>query len=145
MDDNKWFHRWMRIAKEAASWSKDPSTKVGAVIYDEQNTPHSMGYNGFARGVDDTDERLLNKEQKYKLVVHAEANAILNATRTGARLAGCTMVVTHPPCPACASMIIQAGITRVVTAIPEKDFSHWNPELSAKIFKEAGVQFLALP
>ncbi len=145
MDDSKWLHRWMRIAQEVASWSKDPSTKVGSVIYDSQNTPHSMGYNGFARGVEDTDERLLDKEQKYKLVVHAEANAILNATRTGARLSGCTLVVTHPPCPSCASMIIQAGITRVVTKIPEKDFSHWSPELSAKIFEEAGVQFLALP
>lgn len=144
MADLKWFYRWMNIAQEVACWSKDPSTKVGAVIYDSQNTPHSMGYNGFARGVEDTDERLLDKEQKYKLVVHAEANAILNATRTGARLAGCTMVVTHPPCPACASMIIQAGITRVVTVIPKKDFSHWSPQLSAKIFKEAGVEFLHL-
>ncbi|MDD4865145.1 MAG: dCMP deaminase family protein [Alishewanella agri] len=139
----KWCVRWLNLAKTVADWSKDPSTKVGAAIFRLDNTPISFGYNGLPRNIKDTDERLQNREVKYKLTVHAEANAILNAAKSGASLNGAVIAVTHPPCPNCAAMIIQAGIQGVL--VPEvKDFERWDPELSFSILKEAGVQVITI-
>lgn len=106
----KWDHRFIGIALEVASWSKDPSTKVGAVLVSPCKKKVSWGYNGFPAGIADTKERLSNKELKNKLTVHAELNCILNATET----IGWTMYVTKPPCIKCAAAIIQAGIEVVV-------------------------------
>lgn len=139
----KWCHRWLGLAEKVSVWSKDPSTKVGAAIFRLDNTPISFGYNGLPRGVSDSDERLQNREVKYKLTVHAEANAILNAAKSGASLSGSVIAVTHPPCPNCAAMIIQAGISTVL--VPEvKDFERWDPELSFTILKEAGVNVITI-
>src|ERR1700722_2700699 len=75
----KWDIRFLELAKHISNWSKDPSTKVGAVLVNDLKQVVGMGYNGFARGVQDTDERLNDRETKYKLVVHAEVNAIIQA------------------------------------------------------------------
>lgn len=139
----KWCERWLDLAHAIAAWSKDPSTKVGAALFRPDNTPISFGYNGLPRGVIDSDERLQNRDVKYKLTVHAEANAILNAAKSGASLQGSVIAVTHPPCPNCAAMIIQAGISTVL--VPEvKDFERWDPELSYSILKEAGVNVITI-
>lgn len=106
----KWDQRFLNVANEIASWSKDPSTKVGAVLVSPCKTKVSWGYNGLPRSIADTDERLLNKELKNKLTVHAELNCILNATDT----IGWTLYVTKPPCIKCAAAIIQAKIATVV-------------------------------
>ena len=100
------------MAKLVSTWSKDPSTRVGAVIVDPSNRLVSVGYNGFPKGVTD-NERLLDRDKKYDIIVHAEVNAILFSNRT---LKGCTMY-TWPfqPCPRCAGLIIQSGIRRVVS------------------------------
>lgn len=138
--NEKWDHRFMRIAQEAASWSKDPSTKGGAHIVRANRTPVSYGYNGFPRGVEDTAERYANRELKYKLVVHAEENAILNAH--GLNLEGSILYATHFPCARCAASIIQVGIKQVVTLTPSEDFrSRWQADidLTMTMFKEAGV------
>lgn len=113
----KWDQRFLNVAKEVASWSKDPSTKVGAVLVSPCKTKVSWGYNGLPRSIVDTDERLLNRELKNKLTVHAELNCILNATDT----AGYTLYVTKPPCTACAIAIMQAKIKVVVC--PDLDSS----------------------
>jgi len=94
------------MAKHVALLSKDPSTQVGAVIFDPKRRLISAGYNGFARGVRDTKERLDHRETKYKLILHAEKNAIMFAT---APLDDCTMVVTHPCCAQCAALAIRSG------------------------------------
>lgn len=111
----KWDQRFINVAKEVASWSKDPSTKVGAVLVSPCRKKVSWGYNGLPSSIADTDERLLNKELKNKLTVHAELNCILNATDT----IGWTLYVTKPPCIKCAAAIIQANIEVVVC--PELD------------------------
>lgn len=139
----KWAKRWLEMAKHVAFWSKDPSTQVGAVIFRVDNTPVSMGYNGLPRGVNDSDDRLQNREVKYKLTAHAEANAILNAAKSGASLQGCVMAITHPPCPNCAAMIIQSGISSLVVQKVE-DFERWNPELSFEVLKEAGITVITI-
>tara|TARA_R110000796_G_scaffold189199_2_gene306084 strand:+ start:502 stop:921 length:420 start_codon:yes stop_codon:yes gene_type:complete len=101
----------MIIAREVSYWSKDPSTKVGSIIVDHKRRIVGTGYNGFPRGVEDTESRLNDRPTKYSLVVHAEANAILNSTL--ADLDGCTLYVTHAPCTGCAKLIIQSGIKYV--------------------------------
>jgi dCMP deaminase len=127
------------MAKHVALLSKDPSTKVGAVIFDPKRRLVSAGYNGFARGVADTKERLENRETKYKLVLHAEKNAIMFAT---APLNDCTLVVTHPCCAQCAALVIQSGITHVVYPQPSFEFvTRWADDLALTYqqFQEAGV------
>lgn len=130
------------MAKHVAKLSKDPSTKVGAVIFDEKRRLVSAGYNGFARGVIDKPERLLDRETKYKLTLHAEKNAIMFATGS---LDGATIVVTHPCCAQCAALVIQSGIKHVLWPRPSKDFmSRWADEYAYALaqFKEASVEVM---
>lgn len=129
----------VEMAAHVAKLSKDPSTKVGAVIFDPKRRIVSAGYNGFARGVEDTAGRLENRDIKYKLVLHAEKNAILFATGP---LEGCTIVVTHPCCAQCAAQVIQSGIKHVVWPKPTPEFmERWADDyaLSVVQFQEAGV------
>lgn len=128
------------MARHVAKLSKDPSTKVGAVIFDEKRRLVSAGYNGFARGVKDTSSRLADRERKLRMTIHAEKNAMLFAT---APLDGCTIVVTHPPCAQCAAAIIQSGIAHVVWPKPSPEFFlRWEADynLTRIQFKEAGVE-----
>ena len=140
--DEKWDDRFIELANFVASWSKDPSTQVGAVIANS-NTKRvvSMGFNGFPAGVEDTADRLGTREIKYEMVVHAESNALLFA---GPAAEGCTLYVTPlPPCARCAVLIIQAGISRVVCPTPDKSKEPWKTQsqISETMFGEAGVQF----
>lgn len=135
-----WDSRFMGIAKEVATWSKDPSTKVGCVIVNQYGQVVSTGYNGLPRGVDDDPSRYANREVKYRMVVHAELNAILQA---GGDIRGGTAYVTHPPCSQCAACLIQAGIVRVVTNKPDdgmKERFKESFESADIMFAEAGVK-----
>lgn len=131
----EWWDRWfLRLAEHASTASKDPSTKVGAVVADGKRVV-SIGYNGFPQGVAD-DARLLDRETKYEVVVHAEANALLIAGRP---VEGCTIYTWPiPPCSRCASLLIQAGIKRVVSP-PASDRWRTNCELARSLLAEAGV------
>ena len=133
---NKWDKNFLELAKTVSTFSKDPSTKVGAVIVDNDNRVISIGYNGFPKGIRD-DNRLDNRDLKYDMVVHAEANALLFAN---APVKGCT-IYTWPfqPCSICASLIIQAGIRRVVS-VENKD-QKWsnNFQLAHDMLTEARV------
>lgn len=138
---NGWDRKFIDMALMVSSWSKDPSTKVGCVIADSDHAQLSEGFNGFPRGIAD-DDRLHHRETKYRLIVHAEANAIAAAARNGHGLKGATAYVTFCPCPQCAALLIQAGIVRVVTiagATPE----HWKAEcdIAQGMFKEARVLY----
>ena len=139
--NDKWDDRFMELAAFIAGWSKDPSTQVGAVIAND-NTKRviSMGFNGFPAGVEDSEDRLLTREIKYEMVVHAEANALLFA---GPEAEGCSLYVTPlPPCARCAVLIIQAGINRVVCPTPDKTREPWATQsrISETMFREARVQ-----
>lgn len=139
-DHNKWDLRFLDLAKLISGWSKDPSTKVGAVIVDGDNRVVSIGYNGFPIGIDDDDDRLNNRELKYKMIIHAECNALMFANTN---LVGYTMY-TYPfmPCPKCASMIIQSGITRVVSY--ENKISRWENDfkISRELFHQSKIECL---
>ncbi len=140
---HRWDRKFLRLARYwACENSKDPSTKVGAVIVNQLNRVVGLGYNGFPGGVADLPERLNDRPTKYQFVVHAEANAILNAT---ADVRGCTVYVWPLfTCNECAKLVIQAGIKRVVC--PERsdeDTWRWGPsfESAQTMYREAGVQF----
>lgn len=134
----KWNKRFFDMANLVASWSKDPSSKIGAVIVDSNNRVISTGYNGFPIGIGDTAERLENREIKYKMVLHAEENAIMFARQN---LEGCSLYVTMmPPCSHCAALIIQSGIKRVYA--PDSDIpERWESsvKLTRQMFYESGV------
>jgi dCMP deaminase len=131
-----WDKRFLELAEHVAQWSKDPRTKVGAVIVDEKKRVVSVGYNGFPRGVFDSDERYEDRDTKLLFVAHAERNALDNAPL---QVDGCTMYVPLLPCNECAKSIIQKGITRVVTYNPTRDGSMFNWDVTIKMFKESGV------
>jgi dCMP deaminase len=142
-DLNKWDERYLSLAKEVSTWSKDPSTQVGAVTVGGKKEVLSQGFNGFPRGIND-DERYHDRETKYKFVVHAEMNAIYNATYSGTSLDGATLYVYGLPiCSECAKGIIQVGIKKVVVE-KSKELDNWNDsvKLSKAMFDEAGVQLV---
>jgi dCMP deaminase len=140
-DQRKWDQRFLEMACLVGGWSKDPSTKTGAVIVDAHKRVVSVGYNGFPAQIVD-DARLHCRELKYEIIVHAEVNALIFAQRP---VVGCTLY-TSPfmSCSRCASMIIQAGITRRVA--PHNDEPRWAQsfELSRQLFREAYVEVVLL-
>lgn len=139
MINDEWDQRFLELAQHIASWSKDPSTKVGAVIVRPNRTIASVGYNGFPRRVDDSPESYANRDIKYRRVVHAEMNAILVASEN---LAGYSLYVFGlPPCSTCAGAIIQSGILRV-RAIGH-DLSRWKDHMddTTAMFSDAGIDF----
>ena len=141
---NKWDKRYLALAKEVASWSKDPSTQVGAVTVGSKKEVLSQGFNGFPRGIVDSEDRYNNRETKYKYVVHAEMNAIYNATYSGVSLDGAVLYVYGLPiCSECAKGIIQVGIKKVIIE-KSKELDNWNESvaLSQEMFDEAGVELV---
>lgn len=137
----KWVSRYFEIAGLVGTWSKDPSTKVGAIIVGDKGQIISQGYNGFPRGVKDSPERYNNRELKYRLVVHAEMNAILNALYNGSSVVGASIYIHNlPVCQECAKAIIQAGLARVFidTSVNERWGEAW--EISKTMFSESGVR-----
>lgn len=138
----KWDKRYIDLAKEVASWSKDPSRKIGAVIVGEKGQIISQGYNGFPRGIQDNEHRLTNRNVKYRYVVHAEANAIYNAIHNGSSTNGATIYVTGlPVCHECAKAIIQTGIKVVVMDTQPDDNWLESGTRALEMFLEAGVKF----
>jgi deoxycytidylate deaminase len=137
MIEEKWILRFFELAELVGQWSKDPRTKVGAVIYDHRNVIVSLGYNGFPRGVHDDRERYLDQESKYRMIVHAEANAILTAPML---VRSYTLLSTKAPCSECTKLIIQSGIIEVVCP-PWAHEGRWaeDGKYSRRMLAEAGV------
>lgn len=137
-----WTDRWLDRANQLASWSKDPSTKVGCVLVRDQHAI-GEGYNGFPHGFNDSAERFGDRTTKYRLIVHAEENAIAHAARYGQRTAESVAYVTYPCCTRCATLLIQAGIRAVyvgrIAQIPDR-YLH-EAKIAARIFQEAGLSY----
>lgn len=139
MSNQKWEKRFIGLAKNVSEWSRDPSTKVGAVITTNDNRILSLGYNGFPRGVKDLPERYSDRNFKLKLVCHAERNALDNAHFD---VTGATLYATLFTCNECAKSIIQRGIKKVVTPDPSLDSRGdiFNWEETKLMYDEAGVE-----
>lgn len=131
-----WPQYFMHLALTAAGKSKDPSTRVGAVIVDPQDRVVSLGYNGPPRGTDDSHG---DRERRLRRTIHAEVNAILFAQRP---LQGHVMYVTHHPCAGCAGLIVQAGICAVYHPPVNAGFvNRWYDSMmeARRLLEEAGV------
>ena len=151
MFSDKWHKRFMEVAELVSTWSKDPSTKVGAIVVGPDREIRSTGYNGLVRGVDDNKPERLERPTKYDFFEHAERNAVYNACLIGASLKGCATNETSIPCPDCARANIQSRIKMAATYKPEFDENApqntWRDKLvfSEEMFKEAGIEYLLLP
>jgi dCMP deaminase len=141
-----WDLRYIELAKEVASWSKDPSTKTGAVIVGPDNGVLSIGFNGFPRGMPDDPALYENREEKYSRIVHCEMNAIL---QSGLVPMGCTLyTVPFMSCDRCVVHMLQAGIKRFVAPActdPEK-LERWGPVFNKtrKYIDECGGALIEL-
>ena len=100
-----------------------------------------MGYNGFPRLIEDDLNRLIDREVKYEMTVHAEQNAVITAALHGISTAGSTAYVTFGPCSRCAAVLINAGISTVVVSAADDIPSRWlkNFQLAAELLNEAGI------
>lgn len=144
----KWDRRFLELAKFYSSFSKDPSTKVGAVLVNDDKIVVGMGYNGFARGVLDSPERYNDRDTKIAYVVHAEVNAIINA---GHAAKDCTIYVypafmTPCICHDCCKTAIQAGVKEIVGYKPVIDSERakrWakSIEIARHMCDEAGIDY----
>jgi dCMP deaminase len=138
--------KYMKLAEfQAQLFSKDPSTKVGALFL----APNSLqllcqGYNGFPRNVDETKPERWERPQKLMYISHAEANCVANACRHGTPLEGSIAVVTMFPCTSCTKLMIQAGISMIVTRKPNLDCPRWGEEFkySLEMLHEANIEIV---
>ena len=139
-----WKKRMMDMAWHISLWSKDENTKVGCVIVDDDNTILSVGYNGHPRGLKDEVKERNERPLKYKYVVHAEINAIVNATRNGVSLKDSTLYCTYFPCNECAKAIINSGIKTVISYEPDFGHKRWGESfrISNEMLKECGVKVI---
>lgn len=149
----RWDSYFLRMALLSAGMSKDPSTKVGAVIVGDNRNIVSVGFNGFPIGVEDTDERLNDRDTKLGLVVHAEMNAVLQAAQVGHRLDGCELYVIATdksgdkwggaPCVRCLVEMIHAGISSIVSLPMKTSPSRWHESLkiSRALIDEVGIRY----
>jgi dCMP deaminase len=140
----KWVARFTDLAKEISTWSKDPSSQVGAVIVRPDRTIASIGFNGFPRGVEDSPERIANRDTKLLYTIHAEMNAILSAKEP---LNGYSLFVwPFQPCAHCAASIIQAGIRDVYCPFNAHldSYERWKDSFQAalQMFDEAEVRVI---
>ena len=133
-----WDDYFIDIMHATSARSKDPNTKVGAVIVDQDNKIVGMGYNGFPPGVKDYKDRWEGKDAdgsktKYKYVVHAEMNAIFNSFKP---VKGCKVYIPFWPCSDCAKHMAAAGIDEIII----EDTEYYDKPLTRKILIEAGVK-----
>ncbi len=139
----------MGIAREVSTWSKDPSRQIGAVAIGEKGQILAQGYNGFPRGIKDSDERYSDREKKYKYVVHAEMNCIYNASWNGVSLNNSIFYVYGlPVCSECAKGLIQVGVKKVVVQVPNQISIpiNWlkHEKTTKELFREAGIEYAKL-
>lgn len=142
----KWDKRFLELAQHVSKWSKDPSTKCGAIITNGKKVL-GMGYNGFPAGTDDDASIYADRPRKLARVVHAELNAVYAALQSGHPTQGSTLY-TWPPgmaptCDRCAAHVIQAGVKRIVFCYEDNEFTRrWSPEEALKMYAEAGIDLV---
>jgi dCMP deaminase len=136
----QWCDRFMRLAEEVASWSKDPKGGVGAVLVDDRKRVIGLGFNGFPDRIPDDPALLADQEAKLPRMIHAEVNAVLNAVTP---VHGATLFTTLAPCAECAKLLIQAGVVAVYRRPhPEHRHQRWAESfrVAETILGEAGVE-----
>ena len=140
----KWQGRFIKLAEEISTWSKDPSSAVGAVIVRPDRTICSVGFNGFPRKVCDHPHAIANRDTKLLRTIHAELNAILSAKESLKDYS--IFVWPFQPCAHCAGSIIQAGIKDVYCPFNAHldSYERWKDSFRAalQMFDEAEVRVI---
>jgi dCMP deaminase len=140
---NSWDKKFINLCDHIATWSKDDSTKVGAVIVNKRNKILSIGYNGLPIGVSDNKTTYPERHQrpeKYKWYCHAEENAIASAAELGVSLQNTKIYCNYLPCPNCSRLIIQSGIKEIMFK-NEKVNSESEPnKISLEMLRQAKVR-----
>ncbi len=141
-----WDQRFLHMARQVAAWSKDPSTKVGAVAVRDRRIL-ATGYNGLPAGVMDSRERMTDRNLKLAMTVHAEVNLVAFAARNGVCLAGSAVYIWPlPACSQCAATLIQADVARVVVPdFPEPLRWAESFQLGRIMFSEASITLERIP
>src|SRR4051812_38361178 len=142
----KWDIRFLELAKLISSWSKDPSTKAGAVIVRPDKSIASVGFNGFPKYMPDNEDWYSNREEKYSRIVHCEVNALIHCRES---LEG-YILYTYPfmSCDRCCVQMIQAGIKRMVAPVPSQDaLTRWAESFnrSRSYCEQSGVEVNEVP
>lgn len=141
----KWDERFLGISRNISSWSKDPSTKVGALAVDIERKMIAQGYNGFPKGCDDSDQFYANRESKYARVIHAETNIICNACNSRVGLHNSTIYIYGMyPCPECVKLLAQVHVVRIVFQLGEtQNLDKWKGdfETSKSLMRELHIGY----
>lgn len=142
---DKWDRRFLEMARLVASWSKDPSTKTGAVIVRPDRTVASVGFNGFPKWMEDHPHLYEDRAEKYSRIVHCEMNSLLHCKDD---VKGYTLyTVPFMSCDRCAVHMIQAGIIRFVFPTPTDDqLSRWGESFkkTRQYAQECGIKMTEL-
>lgn len=147
MTYDKWDIRFARLAREISTWSKDPSSKIGAIIVDKDRRILGTGYNGFPKGIADTEERLNDREEKYPRIIHAEMNALLNCLRSGTSVMDSTLYIYGlPMCTDCTKSVIQSGVSTIIMIYPKNIPERWKESMlkSGSMLGEAGIFYTTI-
>jgi dCMP deaminase len=149
MNQHNWDKYFIDICEVVRQKSKDPSSKIGVVLVGTDNQIISTGFNGFPRGIDETDETRWERPIKYDFVTHGEENAIFNAARTGVSTKNSTLYLVGfgpptVPCKDCCKAVIQAGIKRVVGFGYKLMQEHYRESCNFSLarLEEAGIEFV---
>ena len=138
--------KYIKLAQfNAHLFSKDPHAKVGCIILSNDfSRILSTGINGFPRHLDDTNIKRWERPTKYSYVAHAEANGVANAARTGTPLDGAIIAVTKFPCSSCTKLLIQAGIRKIYSILPDYDHPIWGSDakISEEMLAEVGIDVI---
>lgn len=134
-----WSEYFMKLASTVSEKSKD-TTKVGAILIDNDNSILMTAYNGPPKGVKDSEDRFL-RPKKYLFASHAEQNLIAFCAKNGVVTKDKTVFVTHSCCSGCAKSLIQSGVKCVIfgdgeTSMPLEEF-----EAAREMFNESGVKY----
>ena len=137
-----WDDYYLDLAREISGRSKDPSTRVGAIIVRPDKTICSTGYNGFPAKMRDQESWYTNREEKYSRIIHGEINALVHSRE---RVDGYTLyTVPFACCDRCAVIMIEAGITTFVhPKLPEELRERWGESLKKTLqyYRECGVEY----
>lgn len=139
---NKWDIRFLQIALQISSWSKDPGTKVGAVITSRDRRILATGYNGFPKVIHDSHDRLNNRDIKLALTEHAERNAISNAAKSGVSLDNSILYITKHPCLSCLMGVLSTGIKKLVYIKDDQFEQRWKHPLFDEIILESKIEVI---
>ncbi len=147
MSRPSWDDYFLKMTMLVAERSTCLRHHVGAVLVRDRRVL-TTGYNGAARGQKDClelgclrDEQGIKSGTRHEVcrAIHAEQNAIIQASLHGVSTAGAAMYCTHSPCLICAKIIVNAGIERVVS------FNEYSDKNTSDLFREAGIRIDVLP